>query len=132
MTPALTQAATGETGVAVRAVSAQGVSVPADCRLRGQGFEAAFAAPAEVRVPTFGPASAGVRVECAAGGLRGARVAQPTTRRANGIAGWPAVSVGVGSEGGGFVSLGGFWNGGWGTGPGTYAVRYPAVDVPLE
>lgn len=132
MTPELTQAATGEARIPVRATLARGGNASANCRAEGAGFRADFTAPAELLVPTFGPASGQVRVECAAGGRRGVRVAEPTTRRTNGIAGFPAVSVGVSSGGGSYVSLGGFWSGGFGTGPGTYEVRYPAVDVPLR
>lgn len=132
MTPELTRAATGEARIPVRATLAGGGDASANCRAQGAGFEADFTAPAELLVPTFGPASGQVGVECAAGGRRGVRVAEPTTRRTNGIAGFPAVSVGVSSGGGSYVSLGGFWSGGFGTGPGTYEVRYPAVDVPLR
>jgi hypothetical protein len=135
LAPDVATAAAGEARIAVRAVTAASgrtASVAADCTAEGSGFRAAFTAPAEVAVPTFGQASPPVTVRCASGGLRGAALAQPATRRANGLAGWPAVGVGVSSGGGSYVSVGGFWGGGWGTGPQTYAVQYPAVEVVLQ
>ncbi len=130
--PEAAAGAAGEARIPVRAISRSGASVAAACTAEGAGFSAAFTAPAELAVPSFGPASGPVTVRCAAGDERGARLAQPIARRANGIAGWPAVGVGIGSGGGSYVSVGGFWNGGWGTGPQTYAVSYPAIDVALE
>ncbi len=124
-------AATGEARLTVRPTVA-GRDAPADCTASGPGFSAAFAAPAVLAVPTYGSASGQVRIDCASGGLRGARIAEPQARPANGIAGWPAVGVGVSSGGDSYVSVGGFWNGGWGTGPETWSVRYPDVEVPLE
>lgn len=124
--------AAGEARIPVRAVSRSGAPVAADCVAEGAGFRAAFAAPADVAVPSFGSASGPVTVRCAADGLSGARVAQPVVRRTNGVAGWPAVGVGVSSGGGSYVSVGGFWGGGWGSGPQAFAVSYPAVEVALE
>jgi hypothetical protein len=130
--PEAAATAAGEARIPVRAISRSGSSVAAECTAEGAGFNASFTAPAEVAVPSFGAASAPVTIRCAADGARGARLAQPIARRENGIGGWPAVGVGVSSGGGSYVSLGGFWNGGWGGGPQTYGVSYPAVDVPLE
>ena len=113
-------------------VSRSGAAVAADCEAVGAGFRAAFTAPAEVAVPSFGAASGPVTVRCAADGGSGARVAQPIARRSNGLAGWPAVGIGVSSGGGSYVSVGGFWGGGWGSGSQTYAVSYPAVEVVLD
>ncbi len=135
LSPDVAASASGEARIPVRAVTAASAGtegVAADCVAEGSGFRAAFTAPAEVAVPTFGPASAAVTVRCASGDLRGARLAQPIARRANGLAGWPAVGVGVSSGGGSYVSVGGFWGGGWGAGPQTYAVLYPDVEVVLD
>ena len=133
--PEVATSASGEARIPVRAVtlaSAGTQAIAADCVAEGRGFRAAFTAPAEVAVPTFGPASLPVTLRCVAGDLSGALLAQPETRRANGLAGWPAIGVGVSSGGGSSVSVGGFWKGGWGTGPQTYAVRYPVVEVVLD
>lgn len=126
-------APTGEARIPVTAVTDAGASVAAACVATGEGFRAEFTAPASVAVPSFGRESSAVRVDCASAGLRGSRVAMPTARPINGLGGWPAVGVGVSSGGGSYVSLGGFWNAGWGnTGPETYEVRYPAVEVALR
>jgi hypothetical protein len=125
----------GEARIGVRAVTRSGADLTptvADCVAEGQGFSAAFAAPAELAVPTFGAASAPVTVRCATGGLSGAVLTQPVAQRQNGLAGWPAVGVGLSTGGGSYVSVGGFWNGGWGSGPQAYAVRYSDVEVVLD
>lgn len=111
-----------------------GVSVAADCVAQGTGFRAAFVAPATVAVPSFGAASAAVRVSCAAGGARGARAILPAQRAVGGYgAAYPSIGIGVGTGGGSSgVSIGGYW-GNWGGAWGPdYAVRYPDVEIPLQ
>lgn len=134
--PEVAANAAGEARIPVSAVarSATGALDPvaASCTAEGQGFDAAFTAPAELAIPAFGPTSGEVTIRCADGARTGLAVARPETRRDNGLAGWPAVGVGVSSGGGSYVSVGGFWNGGWGTGPQTVSVRYPAVTVAID
>jgi hypothetical protein len=131
LAPEAAAGAAGETRFAVTATR-DGVATPADCAVEGRGFRAEFRAPAEVAVPSFGAASAPVRVACAAGGRAGAVLAQPATRRIGGGGVFPAVGVGVSSGGDFGVSLGGFV-GGWGPpGPGAVAARYPDVAVALR
>lgn len=134
VSPDVAAAAAGEARVTVRTVTAAsaGAEAIADCVAVGEGFRADFTSPAEVAVPAFGSASTPVTVRCAAGDLRGAAVTEPSARRTNGLAGWPAIGVGFGSGGGSYVSVGGFWEGGWGTGPQSVAVRYPDVEVVLQ
>ncbi len=136
LAPGAAVAAAGEARIPVTVVAARDGSVAtpvsASCVAEGSSFTASFSAPAELAVPSFGSASQPVRIVCEAGGLRGVRVAQPMLRSQNGIGGWPAVGVGVGTGGGSYVSVGGFWNGGWGGGPDTVSVRYPAVEIVLE
>ena len=132
LAPGAATGAAGEARIPVRAVSRSGAQVAAACVAEGSGFRAAFTAPAEVAVPSFGSASGPVTVRCSADGASGARMAQPVARRTNGLAGWPAVGIGIGSGGGSYVSVGGFWDGGWGSGPQAYGVSYPAVEVVLE
>lgn len=133
--PGVAAGVSGEANIAVTAVSRAGAEtgpVSADCILEGAGFRSAFRTPAEIAVPSFGPASRSVQIRCTAGERAGAAQAQPAVRQANGLAGWPAVGVGVSSGGGSYVSVGGFWGGGFGAGPQTYAVRYPDVQIALE
>lgn len=131
LAPGAAVGARGETRFAVRATRG-GQGVAAQCRAEGQGFTAAFAAPAELAVPAFGQASAPVRVTCAAGGRSATVTAQPSLRESGGIAGYPAVGIGVSSGGDVGVSLGGWW-GNWGSDANaTYTVRYPDVSISLD
>jgi hypothetical protein len=131
LAPGAAVGARGEARFAVKATRG-GQGVAAQCRAEGQGFTAAFAAPAELAVPVFGPASAPIRVTCAAGGRSASVTAQPALRESGGIGGYPAVGIGVSSGGNVGVSLGGWW-GNWGSDTNaTYTVRYPDLAISLD
>lgn len=114
------------------AATRDGEPAPADCTAEGSGFRATFTSPARIAVPSFGPASQPIRVACAADGRRGGRVVLPAFRGSGGYgAVFPSIGVGIGSDGGAGVSIGGVWN------PGTsggqfYSVRYPDVEIALR
>lgn len=130
--PGQAVAAQGETRFAVRALR-DGRSVPAACQAEGQGFGAAFTAPAELAVPAFGAASAPIRVVCKADGRSGTRTAHPGLRQTGGAAGvYPTVGIGVSTGGDVGVSLGGWWGGLGSQRTQFYAVRYPDLAIDLD
>lgn len=111
-----------------------GRPVPARCEARGEGFSAAFAAPAELAAPVFGAASAPIRVTCAASdGARGAQTAAPGYRRSGGVTGvYPTLGFGVSTGGDVGVSVGGWWDGLAPRRADAYGVRYPDLVIPLD
>jgi hypothetical protein len=120
----------GRAALPVRAVVREGEvarAVPAVCRVAAERFDAEFASPAVVAVPTWDRQSSPVQVACEAEGRRGAAVARPVVQRTDGLMGLPALGMGVTSGGDSFVTLGGWWNRGQ---PPT--VFYPSVDVVLQ
>lgn len=127
--------ARGVTTVVVRTTPAGGGAggTGATCDLSSPYTTARFTAPATVAVPDLGSATPAVRVSCASGGLSGSAEAQPAMRVADsGMSGWPAIGVSVGTgRGATGVSLGGFWNGGWGGDTWTKVV-YPDLLVTLR
>jgi hypothetical protein len=130
-------AASGEANLVVRSVAAGGGMTRevagADCRLASTLYSAEFTTPARLLVPSFGLQSPELRIDCAASEGRGAALVRPYFRRTNGLGGWPAIGVSASSGGDVGVSLGGWWNGGWGwDNPRTLVVEYPSVQVRLQ
>ncbi|HPG23304.1 MAG TPA: hypothetical protein PLH75_11010 [Amaricoccus sp.] len=126
--------ARGETQLIVRAVPAGGVGElqGASCEAVSPYFSARFTAPARLLMPSFGAESPQVTVTCAAGAASGSVVAAPTQAWSNGLGGWPAVGVSVGTGNAGGVGVGfGWYGGGYGASGGVPVVRYGEVRVPV-
>jgi hypothetical protein len=129
--------ASGETEIVVRAVpavSGQGQElVGAQCVAESPYFRAAFAAPARVLLPDFGPQAPAVTVTCRNGDATGTAVAQPQAAWQGGLGGWPSVGVSVGTGDYSGVGVGVGWWGGGGVGAsgGTPVVRYPELRVAV-
>ena len=125
--------AQGETALVVRAVSARDPAseiAGAACVADSEYFSASFTAPARVLVPDFGASSPVVTVTCRAAGASGSLAARPTAAWSNGMGGWPAVGISVGT--GNNVGVGVGWYGGSiGAGTSGAGARYPELRIPL-
>lgn len=128
--------ARGETRMTVRAFEASGGEwreiSGATCELTSAYFTATVQSPGDVALPDLGSQAPAIEVACSDGVRTGTQEVLPQLRSGNGLAGWPAVGISVGTGDRVGVSFGGFWGGGWGTGPGTRRAVYPGARVILE
>lgn len=128
--------AQGEADLVVRAVSgsAPGQEIDgATCNATSAYFAASFTPPARLLVPDFGTAAPTITVACQAGKARGSVLVPPEAVWSNGVGGWPAVGISVGTGNMSGVGVGvGWWGGSAGATAGVPVTRYPAVRVALQ
>ena len=93
-------------------------------------FEAQLTTPARLVVPSFGPQSPTLVIDCRAGELRGRAERPVVTRWVNAPGAWPG--PGPWGPGYGYGGWGG-WGGPWGwSGPSYPVFEYPDVTVMLR
>lgn len=132
--------ARGETSLIVRAgpASAPGQEMTGvACRAETPYSTVSFTTPAQILMPDLGAAAPSVTVRCSAktatGPVSGTAVAMPEAPWSNGLGGWPAVGISVGTGSAQGVGVGVGWAGGsTGAASGTPAIRYRDLRVPLS
>lgn len=132
--------ARGETSLVVRAAPASALGqdlAGVACRAETPYSTASFTTPAQILMPDLGSAAPSVTVTCNAqtptGKLSGTAIASPEAPWSNGLGGWPAVGISVGTGNAQGVGVGVGWSGGSaGTSSGTPAIRYRDLRVPLS